>query len=486
MSDDIEVDRLRARVAELENQLSRTRQAPPAGEPVAGHTWRAIGSAVLITVACLLAPLAVASTWASTQLSDTDSYVQTVAPLAEQPAVQKAVADEVTTTVLQYLDVEQLSRELLTTLSQQQNVPPRVATALPALSVPLTNAVEGFTRTQVENVLASDQFADLWAQVNRVAHDQVVTLLEGNAGGAVSAQGDSITLNLGPIIAQVKTQLVDAGFSLAQNIPTVDKSFVLVQSASISKAQSFYSLLNTLGTWLPPVALLLLAAGVLLAVDRRRALLRGSLGIVAALLLLGVALAVLRSLYVNETPADILTPQAAGDVFDTLVRFLRTGIRAVGVLFLLVALGAFVTGPSTSAMRVRGGLGGGIGSLRGGAESAGFNTGRFGAWAYAHKRALRITTLVVAGGVLVFLDRPTAGDVVVTALVALVVLAVIEFLARPPVEPAAEPAAVVVGTAPSTTPSRADTEDTTELPPAQRTPPDEAGGSRGDTMVRKP
>jgi hypothetical protein len=457
MSDETEVERLQARIAELETQLSAKEPSPPAGEAVGRHTWRAIGSAVLITLACLLAPVAVASTWASTQLSDTDSYVETVAPLAEDPAVQKAIADDVTATVLEYLDVEQLSEELLTTLAAQENVPPRLSAALPALSVPLTDAVEGFTRTQVENILASEQFANLWEQVNRIAHEQVVTLLEGNEGGAVSAQDDAITLNLGPVIEETKDRLVESGFTLAENIPVVDKQFVLVQSESISSAQSFYQLLNTLGAWLPLTAVVLLVAGVLLARDRRSALLRGALGVTVALLLLGVALAIARTLYVNETPADILTEAAAGNVFDTLVRFLRTGIRAVGVLFLLVALAAFVTGPSSAAMRTRSSLSGGIGSMRGGAESAGFNTGRFGAWTWAHKRALRIATLIVAGVVLVFLDRPTVGDVLVTALVVLVVLAVIEFLARPPAQGEA-----VATRAPSAETSSA-------VPPTQRT-----------------
>jgi hypothetical protein len=441
MDDETEVERLRARVAELEHQLTTQPPRPPATAGGGASRWRAVGSAVLITLACVLAPLAVASTWASTQLSDTDSYVETVAPLASDPAVQQAVADDVTATILDYLEVDQLSAELLDTLAEQENVPPRVAAALPALSVPLTDAVEGFTRTQVERVLASDRFATVWERVNRVAHEQVVMLLEGNEGGAVSAQDDSITLNLGPIIAETKERLVDAGFSLAENVPTVDKSFVLVQSDSIRSAQSFYQLLGTLGVWLPFVALVLLVGGVLLARDRRRALLRGALGVTVAVLVLGAALAVLRTVYVNETPADILTETAAGNVFDTLVRFLRTGIRATGALGLVVALGALITGPSPAAVRTRGGLSTGIASLRGGAESAGFTTGRVGAWAYDHKRAARIATLIVAGAALVLMARPTAGDVLVTTLVVLVVLGLIEFLARPPASPAAtEPA----------------------------------------------
>ena len=201
--------------------------------------------------------------------------------------------------------------------------------------MPITNGVERVTRTQVSRVVASPQFAVVWERVNRLAHEQVITLLEGNEGGAVSAQGDTITLNLGPVIQQVKERLVAEGFTLAERIPTIDRSFVLVQSEGVTKAQGVYRLLNTLGTWLPFIAIAMLALGVFLARDRRRALLRGSLGVVGAMIVLGLALAIGRSMYLDAVPQEVLPEPAAATVFDTLVRFLRTGLRATAVSGLL-------------------------------------------------------------------------------------------------------------------------------------------------------
>ena len=177
-------------------------------------------SFVALLLACVLAPLSVLSVWASTYVSDTDQYVATVAPLADDPEIQRAVAAEVTTAVLTAVDVEGVTADLLDTLASQDQVPPRVATALPALAGPITSGVEGFAQTQVERVLASEEFATLWAEVNRVAHTQVVRLLEGDPDGAVTAQDDTVTLNLAPIIERVKQELLDRGFSLADNIPS--------------------------------------------------------------------------------------------------------------------------------------------------------------------------------------------------------------------------------------------------------------------------
>ena len=65
----------------------------------------------------------------------------------------------------------------------------------------------------------------------------------------------------------------------------------------------------------------MLAGGVFLARDRRRALLRGSLGVVAAMLVLGLVLAVGRVMYLSAVPPDVLPEAAAATVFDTFVRF---------------------------------------------------------------------------------------------------------------------------------------------------------------------
>jgi hypothetical protein len=268
----------------------------------------------------------------------------------------------------------------------------------------------------------------------------VVRLLSGDTTSAITAQGDSVSLNLGPIIEQVKAALVAHGFTLANSIPTIDRSFVLMQSSSVTHAQTAFSFLNGIGIWLPIVAILLLVGGVLLARDKRAALFRAGLGLAGAMLVLGIVLAIGRTWYVNTTPGNVLTSSAAGGVFDTLVRFLRTSLRAVAVVGLVMAFTAFVSGPSKGALRVRGAFTGGIGSLRGDAQSAGWNTGRLGTWTYAHKNALRLAAAVLGGAILVFWSQPTAWVVVFIALFVVLLLAVIEFLAAPPPAQASEPA----------------------------------------------
>ena len=435
MTESDEVTQLRLRVAELETALDGAPPATPAPVPLtAGQRARTAAAFFLIAISCLLAPLSVTAVWASRQISNTDRYVATVAPLANDPAVQRAVSDAVAREIFRQLNLRDLTQQALDALSQR-GVPPAVAANLAALSGPLANGIESFTRTQIDKIVASPAFATLWQEANRRAHARVVDLLEGRQGGALGTNGDAVTLNLAPIITQVKQQLVANGFTIADKVPVVNRQFVLARSDSITKAQTLYRVLNRMGTWLPILALLLLGAGIMLARDRRKSLLFGSLGILASMLALGILLAVARPLYLDAVPNRVLPDDAAGAVFDTMLQFLRYGLRTVAALALVVAVAAFFVGPSTGAVRARSDATRSIGALRRSTESAGVNTGRFGAWVFAHKRLLRIATVVLGGVVLTFWHQPTGAVVLGIAIVALVVLVLIELLGRPPAEP---------------------------------------------------
>src|SRR6478736_101696 len=91
-----EVERLRAQV-----QAAPPTVALPVAQPVStsGRTgwWRPVVASVLIVLMAVLAPLSVVARWAHDTVSDTDRYVETVAPLASDPAVQDAIIDRITT-----------------------------------------------------------------------------------------------------------------------------------------------------------------------------------------------------------------------------------------------------------------------------------------------------------------------------------------------------------------------------------------------------
>jgi len=83
----------------------------------ARQRWRTIVAAVCIVVACLLAPLSVVAVWTRNQVTNTDRYVATVSPLASDPAIQDAVADQITAQVLAYIDIQGLTTQAVEALA---------------------------------------------------------------------------------------------------------------------------------------------------------------------------------------------------------------------------------------------------------------------------------------------------------------------------------------------------------------------------------
>ena len=127
--------------------------------------------------------------------------------------------------------------------------------------------------------------------------------------------------------------------------------------------------------------------------------------------------------------------------FDILVRFIKTTLRTLLVVGLVVAVGALFTGPSAAAVRTRSAISSGIGRLRHGGESAGLSTGPVGTWTYTYRHALRTGVVALAAVIFVFWGHPTAVVTIVIAILLLVALGLIELIGRPPPQSAPTPPA---------------------------------------------
>ena len=114
------------------------------------------------------------------------------------------------------------------------------------------------------------------------------------------------------------------------------------------------------------------------------------------MVLLGLTLNIVRLIYLDAVPPERLTPAAAASVFDALVYFIRLGLRSVLVLFLAIAMLAWVTGPAAQPTAVRRGLGRGVAALRSGTDRAGLDTGAFGTTLHSLLTPIRIGILGVA------------------------------------------------------------------------------------------
>jgi len=423
----------RAELVRLRAQVAATQALPQVvttAEPARRHRGRWSGAIVLLLVAALLAPLSALANWSRSTLLDQDKYLAMVAPLAKDPAVQQEVSLRITNAVFEQLKVKQLTTQTLDAIAAR----PRVAGVADNLPVqlstfaePISNAIYSFTEDQVAKLVASSAFQDAWVAANREAHAGLVAALTGQTGSnAVVVSKGQVAVNLGPFIEQIKPILVERGVPFADKIPVVNAQFVVLQSEALARAQTAIRLLDVLRVVLPVLALLALVAGVALAPARRRALVIGASMIVGTLVLLLLSVQVGRALYLGDLEKALLVPRVATVLFDDVTTPLRVWVRSSAMLFLLIALAAWAAGPSGAARAVRS-----VPARLSGMTSA--PTGALGSASRFVAHNIVVLRAVVGGlAVLAVLvgDRPSAGTLLLIAVLTALALVVLEVLRR--------------------------------------------------------
>jgi hypothetical protein len=419
--------------AELERLRSENRAlraggvGHPGGAGGPRHDWwRAPLATIAIVLGCVLAPISVLGVWAGNQVTNTGQYVANMAPLISEPPIQQALSAKITAAITKQLNVKGLETQATDQLDRAHL--PGVSSLLQNFSGPISAGIDGAIGSAVTRVVASPAMARLWTQANRTAHAGLVKVLSGQGNSSVSVIDGQVTISLGPFIAQAKQELGQRGLTVVDKLPPVNPTIALFEAPDLSKARSAYRLVSTLKWVLPILALVLLAAGIYAARARRRALLRAALGLSASMLVLAAALAIVRGVYLNSVPKSTLPPDAAAVLFDTLVRFIKQGLRVLLVAGLVIAAGAFLTGPSAAASATRRAARSGLGWVRARGELAGLRAGPAGAWTGAHKRLLRICAVAVAALIFVFWGQPTVAVAVWIVVVLLVVLGLIELI----------------------------------------------------------
>ena len=155
--------------------------------------------------------------------------MQTVDPLASNPGVQNTVIAAVDAQFQGHIDLKSVLDPVL---------PPRAAQVLVP---PLQSAADALVNTVTTKFVQSDAFKKAWQTANRVAHTQINYLLTGkapkNAALRVASNGD-VTLDLSKVVEQVKTRLVDAGLTVAANVPVVGSTITVGNVAGLQHARS--------------------------------------------------------------------------------------------------------------------------------------------------------------------------------------------------------------------------------------------------------
>ena len=419
-----EQNRLQAEVEGLRAELSAT----PRKRAV---RTRGVVAVLLVVLTSILVTVSVTAVWARRNALNTERYVETIGPVAQDVRVQRALGNYFTTQVMSAIDPEELLRDSLPERAQ-------------ALIGPITSAVRGFVNDRVDAFLATDEFSRLWVQVNEVAHQRVVDVLNGDLPPSLQVRGNDVVLNVIPILNQVLARVGEASpeiFGRTVDLPTVTVDeipeeaiqriesalgrdlpdnfgqFTVFDASQLQQVQDTVKLFNRIVVAAVILAVILFALTLWVSPRRRRTLLQLMVGIA-----LGIVIIRRLGLRLEDDVVELVKPENRDAVKVVVGAFVSSLLDATAWILGIaaaVAVVALLTGPYGWAKALRRKTVSGARAVVDAARSA-INRDPDDpvvAWVGAHREILQAGGIVVGILALLVLDLSWIGLFVLVGLV---------------------------------------------------------------------
>ncbi|HZC25462.1 MAG TPA: hypothetical protein VE287_00440 [Actinopolymorphaceae bacterium] len=285
---------------------------------------------VLVLLGCLSVLVVVPAVWVSQQLR-TDGYLQIAGPLIKDPAVQTAVAHQLSTDVTRQVDVPRLANGHLDDLAKL-GVPEALLRQIRKAANPAQAALAALVEKGVRDTMSSPAAGEVWTSGLQNARQAIVQ--------ESGEEPKPVTVDLAPLVDDVKHRLVTNGFTVAARVQPPSTEIVILNASAVGEARRWYDTAGMLGLVLPILAVASFGLALVLS-PRRRTFVSITFGTAVAMgvVLLGIAAA--RDPLLARLAADQAAIGAV--VYDAFARSLRyvvwwvLGI-ALGLAFIGLAI----------------------------------------------------------------------------------------------------------------------------------------------------
>ena len=304
---------------------------------------RTILAWVLVALGTLVIFVGSLTVWVRRQALDTDSWVKTSSQLLEDDDVRAALSVYI---------VDQLYANA----DPQGTLEARLPTNLQGLAGPIAGALRQPAVEGVDRFLQRPRVQTAWEELNRVAHQELLAVLEDETRGNITTGEGTVTLNLNTLVANIGQELGFGG-DLAARLPPDAGQIVLLQSDQLEAAQTGVKAIKWM-SWLVILIAFACFAGAIWLARGRREMLR-NVGI--ALLLVGILLLVVRRLVGNYIVDALASGESVRDAVGSTwiigTSLLSEVAWALVIYGVVILIGTWLAGPNRYATRARGFIG---------------------------------------------------------------------------------------------------------------------------------
>jgi Short C-terminal domain len=316
----------------MDDAPAETAAQPPAAqvESTRGRTWLVRGLVALGTLVLVVAVLAV---FVAREVLDTNTYSNTSTQIMEQPAVQQALATY-------------LVNQLYANVNVGAEIKPLLPKQAQALAGPVAAGLREFAQRAALELVSSDQFLQVWVKANRLAHSQLLIVLNGG-GPRLGTSGGVVTLQTGSMIQELASRIGIQPTALANG------RIVIMTSNQLSAAQTIAKALKTAAYVLPFVAIFLYGLAIYLSRRRRETVRACGIGVIIAGVILLLARVLIGNYIVDSLVQIPQNRPAASAVWSVLTADLKDATRTVIAVGLIAVVWAWVSGRGARALSVR-------------------------------------------------------------------------------------------------------------------------------------
>ena len=302
---------------------------------------RIVAARILLVLGVLLLVLSILSTYVKREALDSGQFKQTSQKLIADPAIQEAVAAQMT--------------DALGNVDFSGALEAKLPTNLQALASPIAGLAQGFVGTAAQNLLARPRIQDAFVQAAVLSQKQFVKVLHGDTKALDTSNGD-VVLDIRPLVLKLGDRF---GFvsNLADQIPQNAGQVTILKSDDLKTAQKVTHWLEQIANFVWIFAVAAWVAAIWLARGRRRQEVRSlGFGLVAVGLLVLLSRWLAGRYFVNHIVVSDSVRPAAHNAWQIITQSLAAAGWVALSVGVLVAIGAWLVGPGNRATAARAAL----------------------------------------------------------------------------------------------------------------------------------
>lgn len=293
----------------------------------------------LVALGSVLAFLSAFAIWTERQALNTGDWVETSDELIENETIRTAVGEFLVDQLYANVDVE---RELEGILPEE----------LRELAGPASGGLRQIAGRGAEQVLQTSTAQSLWQDANRLAHEELIAVLEDEKEGVETGEG-KVTLKLGALVGNLADE-VGIGTQLTDQLPPDAGEITILRSDELETAQDIAAGIQGLALLLSLLTFLTFGLAIYLSRESRWVtVLFSGIGLVAAGFAVIVAREVAGGIVVDQLVDQASARPAAEatwSISTSLMVDIATTVIVIGALF---GIAGWLGSPTGSARGVR-------------------------------------------------------------------------------------------------------------------------------------